>query len=90
MDKTTHANGVLIYIAHDDKKFAIVGDKGINALVPENFWEDIKDRMRGHFKKGEFFRGTVLAIGETGEHLKKYFPHLRDQQNELPNEISEG
>jgi uncharacterized membrane protein len=90
MDKTTQANGVLIYIAHEDKKFAIAGDRGINSVVPENFWEDIKYRMREHFKKGEFFKGTVLAIGEVGEHLKKYFPHQRDQKNELPNEISEG
>ena len=90
MDKTTHANGVLIYIAHDDRKLAIVGDKGINAAVPANFWEDIKDAMRGHFKKGEFFGGTALAIRQAGEHLKQYFPHQRDQKNELPNEISEG
>jgi uncharacterized membrane protein len=90
MDKTTHANGVLIYIAHDDKKFAILGDKGINAVVPANFWEGTKEVMREHFKRGEFFEGTVFAIRETGSHLKQYFPHLGNQQNELPNEISEG
>lgn len=90
MDKTTHANGVLIYIAHDDRKFAILGDKGINAVVPANFWEGTKEVMREHFKRGEFYEGTVFAIRETGEHLKQYFPHQRNQQNELPNEISEG
>ncbi|MDB5281620.1 MAG: hypothetical protein JWO06_695 [Bacteroidota bacterium] len=90
MDKTTQANGVLIYIAHDDKKFAILGDKGINAVIPANFWEGTKEVMREHFKRGEFYEGTVFAISETGSHLKQYFPHLRDQQNELPNEISEG
>ena len=90
MDKTTHANGVLIYIAHDDRKFAILGDKGINAVVPANFWDSTKEAMRDHFKRGEFFTGTVFAIRETGMHLKQYFPHLGDQKNELPNEISEG
>ena len=90
MDKTKHANGVLIYIAHDDKKLAILGDKGINTVVPANYWEDIKEVMREHFKKGEYYGGTAFAIRETGSHLKQYFPHQRDQQNELPNEISEG
>ena len=30
MDKTKDSNGVLIYVAHEDHKFAIIGDKGIN------------------------------------------------------------
>ena len=90
MDKTTHANSTLIYIAHDDKKFAIIGDKGIHAVVPSNFWEGIKEVMHEHFKRGEFFEGTVFAIKETGAHLKQYFPYEKDQKNELPNEISEG
>ena len=90
MDKTTHANGVLVYVAYEHKKFAILGDKGINAVVPENFWDDIKNEMAAHFKRGEYYHGIVLAIKHTGSHLKQYFPHVRDQINELPNEISEG
>lgn len=90
MDKTTHANGVLIYIAHDDRKFAIVGDKGINAVVPANFWDGTKEMMREHFKRGEFYEGVLFAIRETGEHLKQYFPQTPNHKNQLPDEISEG
>ncbi|HWB65012.1 MAG TPA: TPM domain-containing protein [Chitinophagales bacterium] len=90
MDKTAQANGVLIYIAYKDRKFAIIGDKGINTVVPANFWEGTKEVMREHFKRGEFFEGAVFAIRETGEHLKQYFPHTGNQQNQLPNDISEG
>lgn len=91
MDKTTHANAVLIYIAHDDRKFAIIGDKGINQVVPANFWEGTKEAMREHFKRGEFYQGVVFAIRETGSHLKQYFPHAPgESKNELSNEISEG
>jgi uncharacterized membrane protein len=90
MDKTSHGNGVLIYIAHDDKKFAILGDKALDAVVPDNFWDSIKDAMREFFKRGEFFEGTIHAIREAGNHLKVYFPHTGEQKNELPNEISEG
>ena len=38
MDKTAQRNGVLIYLASEDHKFAIIGDKGINNVVPEDFW----------------------------------------------------
>ena len=90
MDKTADANGVLIYIAYEDRKLAILGDKGIHAVVPANFWDGTKEVMREHFKRGEFFAGVLFAIRETGSHLKQYFPHKRDDKNELPDEISEG
>ncbi len=45
MQKTELRNGVLIYLAVESRKFAIIGDKGINAVVPENFWDDIKNKM---------------------------------------------
>lgn len=90
MNETKHQNGVLIYMAHEDKKFAIIGDKGINAVVPANFWDGTKEVMHLHFQKGEFFQGVVFAIGECGSHLKQYFPLGANDKNELSNEISEG
>lgn len=90
MDKTADANGVLIYLAHFDQKFAIIGDKGINEVVPANFWDGTKEVMKGHFQKKEFFEGVVFAIKETGFHLKQYFPLQSNDKNELSNEISEG
>lgn len=90
MDKTAAANGVLIYLAFEDRKFAIIGDQGINQVVPANFWDGTKEVMKGHFVKGEFLEGIVFAIKETGSHLKQYFPIQEHDKNELSNEISEG
>jgi uncharacterized membrane protein len=90
MNQTAQANGVLIYLAYADKKFAIIGDKGINDVVPANFWDGTKEVMAGHFKKSEFFEGVAFAIRETGNHLKQYFPLGDNDKNELPNDISEG
>lgn len=42
MDNTKEANGVLIYIAVDDKTFVIYGDKGINDVVPFDFGIPLK------------------------------------------------
>ena len=90
MNETEAQNGVLIYIAHEDKKFAIIGDKGINAVVPATFWDGTKEVMHLHFQKGEFFEGVLFAIQECGSHLKQYFPFGANDKNELSNEISEG
>jgi uncharacterized membrane protein len=89
MNETVHQNGVLIYMAHEDQKFAIIGDKGINEVVPANFWDGTKEVMREHFKRKEFLKGVLFAIRETGFHLKQYFPLQQDDKNELTNEISE-
>ena len=45
MHKTKLRNGVLFYLAINDHKFAILGDAGINAVTPENFWDQIKISM---------------------------------------------
>jgi len=90
MHQTKDRNGVLIYLSINDRKFAIIGDAGINKVVPDGFWNDIKERMIGHFKKGEFAVGLIHGIEETGEHLKQYFPWQENDVNELSDEISYG
>jgi uncharacterized membrane protein len=88
MDKTAQRNGVLIYIATEDHQFAIIGDAGINKLVPHDFWDSTKDTMLGYFKEGDLTAGIVAGIKIAGEQLKTYFPYLDGDVNELPNEVS--
>lgn len=88
MHKTEQRNAVLFYLAMDDKKLAILGDKGINEAVPTNFWDEIRDLMVSHFKKGEFTEGLSKGIVMAGEQLKTAFPYQSDDTNELSNEIT--
>jgi uncharacterized membrane protein len=90
MARTKSRNGVLIYLATDHRKFAIVGDDGIHRVVPENFWEEVKEKMQEQFRRGEFEKGICLAIRTIGNELKTYFPARDCDENELPNEISES
>jgi uncharacterized membrane protein len=87
MDKTRLRNGVLIYLATVDRKFAIIGDKGINSVVPENFWDETKEKMLAEFKYGNLASGIVTGVEMAGEQLKKYFPNTTDDINELPDDI---
>jgi uncharacterized membrane protein len=90
MVKTELHNGVLFYLAVKSKKFAIIGDAGINKEVPENFWEEIKAIMAEKFKDGKFTEGLVSGIDMAGMRLKKHFPYHIDDINELSDDISFG
>ncbi len=88
LNETQLHNGVLIYLAVKDRKFAILGDKGINDVVEEGFWNDVKDLMLSHFKDGRFAEGLEQGIQRCGEKLKAYFPYQSDDINEIPDDIS--
>lgn len=88
MEKTESRNGVLLYLAVKNRKFAIIGDSGIHAAVTESFWDSIRNKMMDRFRENHFTEGLVEAVTETGIQLKKYFPYQTDDKNELSDEIS--
>jgi uncharacterized membrane protein len=88
MHKTKMRNGVLIYVATVDRKFAVIGDAGINKVVPGTFWDETKEDMLKHFKYGNIVEGIVTGLEIAGNQLKKYFPHQTDGKNELPDDIA--
>ncbi len=90
MHKTELRNGVLFYLAVDDHKFAILGDAGINARVPANFWDEIKETVIAGFKEGKYADGLSKGIQMAGEKLKAEFPYQSNDVNELSDEISFG
>ncbi len=90
MHKTALRNGVLFYLSIEDKKFAILGDAGINAKTPENYWDSIKEKMLADFKDGQIAQGLANGITMAGEQLKVHFPVQEDDVNELSDEISFG
>lgn len=90
MDKTAQRNGVLFYLAIENKSFVIIGDEGINQKVEADFWDNIKDTVIQHFKVADFKTGLIKGILKSGEKLQAYFPYQQDDINELPNEISKG
>lgn len=90
MHKTELRNGVLFYLSVNDRKFAILGDAGINAVTPDNFWDEIKETILAKFKNGEFANGLETGIKMAGEALKKHFPFEKNDINELSDEISFG
>ena len=90
MDRTRFKNGVLFYVAVDDHKFAVIGDKAIDEVVPDDFWESIKDEVISEFVNGNHSKGLVMGILHAGEKLKEFFPVTEEDENELSDEISKN
>ena len=90
MHKTKLRNGVLFYLAIEDRKFAILGDAGINQKVPVDFWDKTKEIVLSKFMEGNITEGLTSGILMAGEQLKAHFPYLEDDKNELTNDISFG
>jgi uncharacterized membrane protein len=87
MTKTALRNGVLLFIASEERQFMLLGDKGIDESVPPGFWDEIAAKLTDRFKSGEFTDGIVEAIIAAGEQLKQFFPRRDDDIDELSNEI---
>jgi uncharacterized membrane protein len=90
MGTTKQENGVLIYVAVGSKQFAIYGDKGIDKVVPTDFWDTTRDAIQTQFQLGNFKQGLIDGILKAGDQLQHHFPWQEDDTNELSNEISKG
>ena len=85
---TKRRNAVLIFVAYDDRKFAILGDTGINDAVPEGFWDGEVEELGTYLKAGRPVDGICAIIARLGDRLSEYFPGERDDENELSNEVT--
>ena len=88
MTKTALRNGVLLFIASEQQRFVILGDRGIDEKVPAGFWDEIAAKLTIRFKAGEYTEGIVEAIHSAGDNLGRFFPRAADDRNELTNEIN--
>lgn len=57
-------------------------------MVPEDFWDETKNLLQKHFRNEKFTEGLVEAVLLAGQQLKEHFPRMKDDINELPDEIS--
>jgi len=90
MYRTAQKTGVLIYLASEDHKLAIIGDKGIHDILGDGYWQQIMSEMKEKFIGDSIFSGVLHGVLAVGKELKNHFPELRKPKNELSNEISYG
>lgn len=88
MEHTVERNAVLIFLVPSRKRFIVMGDTGIHAVVGQAFWDEVAACLAEHFHRGEFTEGLVRGIGMLGERLAEHFPgDGKARGNELPDEV---
>ena len=90
MHETAERAGVLVYLAVEDHKVAVIGDTGIHQRVGQGYWDGLVARVIGHLREGHPREGLVGAVAELGAALSTHFPRRRDDRNELSDRVSLG
>ena len=90
LSATRERNGVLFFVAVKERRFAVLGDSGIDQKVPAGFWDNVVAAVGDRFKQGKFGDGLVEGVRLAGEQLAAHFPPRADDKDELPNQISRG
>jgi len=68
-----HRNAVLILVAPNAKRYAVIGDSALHARVGDAFWNDAVARMRPHFISGDIPGALIDVIDFVGKALHEHF-----------------
>lgn len=88
MSGTMRRNGVLVFLSLPSRKFAIVGDEGIDRVTPPDYWDALRDAMAEHFAAGSYTEGLLGVLEHVEAVLVEHFPYEAGDVDELPDEIS--
>ena len=83
--RTREETGVLIYISVFERRVWVLGDRGINAVIPEGHWKDVVAMITQAIKDRRPGEGICQAIGDVSRILQEKFPIRHNDQNELKN-----
>jgi uncharacterized membrane protein len=88
MDQTKARIGVLMYVTIRERRFEIITDDGVNAVVEKETWEKIARNVREQIKERGLGPGICVGIAEISEILAIKLPRKDDDVDELPNKVS--
>jgi len=89
LQRTRDENGILIFISLLEHKVWILGDRGINKVIPPERWTALASGLATGIREGLLVETLATTISEVGDILKKHFPHRKDDSNELPDLLEE-
>lgn len=89
LHRTRDENGILIFISLLEHKVWILGDRGINAVIPPERWITLATALSSGIRQGQLTEALVGVIAEMGDVLEQHFPLKHDDVNELPDLLRE-
>ena len=88
LTKTTHRNGVLLYVAVSDRKFAVLGDRAVHDRATQALWDEIAKKLGEDFRRGAYHDGFINAVRRVGDVLAEHFPPTDGDSHPVSNEIT--
>lgn len=88
--RTREETGVLIYLSLFERKVWVLGDRGVNAVVPAGFWQGLVNQIVADIQKDRPAEAICRAVGRICELLEEKFPAVPGDTNELPDLIVEA
>jgi uncharacterized membrane protein len=88
MKATRRRNGVLVFLSLPSRRFAIMGDEGIDRVTPADYWDVLRDRLAERFADGEYCEGLLEILERVEAVLAEHFPYEQGDVDELPDDIS--
>lgn len=87
MRNTVNRNAALIVMMPRVKQIVIVGDTGLDGVVPDGYWEDAVAKMvKGMHDDGPL-ASLQAGLRELGDVLSRHWPRKEGDLNELPDEL---
>ena len=87
--RTRDESGVLVLISVFERRVWILADRGINAKVAEDQWDDIVTMITEGIKQQRPADAICAAVEKIGDLLEAYFPIKPDDTDELKNLVIE-
>ena len=84
---TREHTGILILVSLLEHRVEVLADRGINAKVERDTWQEIVGILTMGIKSGKAADAFCKAIEHCGEILATHFPRAEDDKNELPNRL---
>jgi putative membrane protein len=85
--RTQEETGVLLYVSVFERRVWVLGDRGINARIPEGFWTDIVEGTVQAIREGRPVDAICHAVGRIALVLEEQFPVRSGDRDELENLI---
>lgn len=81
---TADNSGILVYVNLCEHRLEIVVDRGIQAKMPQAYWDELCETVLQDFQNGQIKDGLKWLVAVIGDLLRKEYPADRFG-NEIPN-----
>jgi putative membrane protein len=90
---TLDQTGVLIFVSILERRVELIADRGINARVEADTWNEIVASLSAGISRGELVESLVKAVEDCGDILCRHIERRQNDTNELddrPEELGKG